>query len=288
VPEPVTPSPAAPDPVPAPPPEPVTPPVPEPAPEPAPAPAPEPVLEPEPAPAPWPEPEPVPEPEPGPVPLPEPPPAPTAQETATVEAGLAAAAATTTELAPHPAVPVETLEFAPPEPPRRRGWLLGLGIATLPLAAAVALVYAAGSDGRAAERLADRRAEALAQARQLALNLVSIDYRTLDRDLKRISDSTTGKAREEFDDKILKNDSYKDLVRDNKAVITSTIQRIGLEPCGAEDEACLRGDTAVVLVFLDQESKNKLRTTPRVDRNRVALTLVRRGDRWLVSEVKVV
>jgi Mce-associated membrane protein len=43
----------------------------------------------------------------------------------------------------------------------------------------------------------------------------------------------------------------------------------------------------VVLVFLDQESRNKLRTTPRVDRNRVALTLVRTNGHWLVSEVAV-
>jgi Mce-associated membrane protein len=216
--------------------------------------------------------------------------------TATLDTALAGAAAATTEVAPVPAVPIDAVPVdpepagaAPADPtPRSRRPLL-LAVATVVLAALAGLVtWLAGADARDAERADRRRAGAVAQSRQLALNLVSIDYRTLDRDLQRIADSTTGKARSEFDEKILKNEPYKKLVTDNQAVLTSTIKRIGLEPCGADDDACQRGDRATVLVFLDQESKNKLRPTPRVDRNRVVLSLVRHADRWLVDEVTVI
>jgi Mce-associated membrane protein len=210
--------------------------------------------------------------------------------TATLDAGLAAAAATTTEVAPPPAVP---LDLAPAEQPaaddrrgRRNAWIAVFVVIVL-LAAGGLLAAGPLTDWRLAARLAERRNDALADARRLALNIGSIDYRNLDRDLTRISDSTTGKARSEFDAKILKNDAYKTLVKENQAVLTSTVVRIGLEPCGTADKACNNGDSAVALVFLDQESKNKLRPTPRVDRNRVALTLVRRGKTWLISEVAV-
>jgi hypothetical protein len=244
-------------------------------------------------PAPEPPPAPAPAPTPAPVPAPEPPAAPE-PPTATLSAGLAAAAETTTETAPHPAVPSTTLDpyaAADEDPVRKarlRGLLLGLAAAVLLMALIGGLVLRPPlTEASSERRVNDRRADALSQASQLALNLVSLNYQTLDEDLKRISDSTTGKAREEFNERILENESYKTLVKDNQAVITSKIQRIGLEQCGTDDAACQRGDTATVLVFLDQESKNKLRPTPRIDRNRVVLTLVRNGDKWLVSEVKV-
>ncbi|MDQ1711385.1 MAG: Mce-associated rane protein [Frankiaceae bacterium] len=279
-------------------------------------------VEPPPAPEPAPEPEPeriVPREEPAPIvppvtvplptepapppPAPEPPappvepdpPAPDPPTTTTLDASLAAAAATTTETAPPPVVPdAPADDVADTEPaddlPRRgrRNAVVAVLVAVV-LVAVLGLVVAGPIAGwRAADRLDHRRTEALADARRLALNIGSIDYKFLDRDLARISDSTTGKARTEFDAKILKNDAYKTLVKDNQAVLSSSIQRIGLEPCGADDRACKRGDSAVVLVFLDQESRNKLRPTPRVDRNRVALTLVRRGKTWLISEVAVI
>ncbi|HEU0130703.1 MAG TPA: hypothetical protein VFQ85_06900, partial [Mycobacteriales bacterium] len=232
------------------------------------------------------------------VPAPAPPPAVAAPEpTATVDAGLAAAAATTTELAPHPAVPAE--DESPWDPPRRydeppRGGRRPVLVVAVTMVAVVllgALGWVASRpvlDWRRADRLAARRAEALRAARTLALNIGSLDHKNLDRDLTRIAESTTGEAREEFDAKILKNDAYKALVKENEATLTSTVQRIGLEPCGSDDTACRDGKRVVVLVFYDQESRNKLRPTPRVDRNRVALTLVRSHGKWLISDVAVV
>lgn len=276
--------------------EPARPPADDPAPNEPPAPAepPEPYEPPAPYVPPPAEPA-APDPAPDPI-VPAPERAPIVPPTATLDAGLAAAAAATTEVAPPPSVPATEPEPAAesPEPPaaepsRSRGRALLAGVAGVVLLAVVGGgVWLAGSDARAAQRTERRRADALAQSRQLALNLVSIDYRTLDRDLHRIADSTTGKARSEFDEKILENEPYKKLVTDNQAVLTSTIKRIGIEPCGADDKACKRGDAATVLVFLDQESKNKLRPTPRVDRNRVVLGLVRHGNRWLVNEVSVI
>lgn len=223
---------------------------------------------------------------PDPVPTPPAEPVTPPEAPAAVDAGLAAAAAGTTEVAPDSYVPLDEAEVRA-EPAGRRGALVGVAaLVTLVVLGLGALTVKATSSARSEDRFAGRRADAVNEGRQLALNLVSLDYKTLDADLERISDSTTGEARQQFDERILSNDAYKKLVVENEAVITSKIQRIGLEQCGTEDAACKRGDTAVLLVFLDQESKNKLRTTPRVDRNRVALTLVRRGERWLVSKVE--
>jgi Mce-associated membrane protein len=204
----------------------------------------------------------------------------------TVAMGLSGAGSATTELAPDQVLPPRGYDGGM----RGRGvvgLVVGLVAIVLLVAGALAAWFGPVKGGREEQRLADRRQEAVNRARELALNIGTLNYARLDDDLRKIAESTTGKARAEFDEKILKNEAYKKLVRDNQAELRTTIVRIGLEPCGDRDEACLRGDTAVALVFLDQESKNKLRPTPRVDRNRVALTLVRDGDGWLISEVQV-
>jgi Mce-associated membrane protein len=220
-----------------------------------------------------------------------------------LDTGLTEAAAATTELAPTPILvaepelapePSEPLETEPaPEPipdavrTRRRIPLLAVAAVVLAALVAGTVTWLAGSSARAAQTLADRRAEALAQARTLVLNLVSIDYRTVDRDFTRIRDSETGHQRAGWD-KLLSNGKYKALITESKAVLKGTIKRIGLEPCGADDRACRRGDAAVVLAFVDEENTNKFRTTPRVDHNRVAVTLVRTGHRWLISDLAVI
>src|ERR1700752_1833236 len=115
-------------------------------------------------------------------------------EAAAYAAALATPVATAVETPPPPALPEEPLVETGEDVPfvqAGRSWDLLAGVAVALLGIVVAaVVWFTGSDARAGQRGAGRRADALAEARQLALNLVSIDYRTLDRDLKRISDST--------------------------------------------------------------------------------------------------
>lgn len=48
----------------------------------------------------------------------------------------------------------------------------------------------------------------------------------------------------------------------------------------------LGGDTARVLLFVDQTSTSAKLTRPQLDQSRVVVTLVRRGGEWLVSSLQ--
>ena len=47
------------------------------------------------------------------------------------------------------------------------------------------------------------------------------------------------------------------------------------------------GDTAIVLVFLDQEITNVTVPDGRVDSSRMVVTVVRDGDRWLLDDAQL-
>ena len=46
-----------------------------------------------------------------------------------------------------------------------------------------------------------------------------------------------------------------------------------------------QADKVVCLVFVNQQSASLVRKTPQITQSRLQMTLVRRGDRWLVEDV---
>jgi Mce-associated membrane protein len=120
------------------------------------------------------------------------------------------------------------------------------------------------------------RRDVLAAARQYAVDLTTYDFATVDADFQRFARHGTKEFRA----------SYAATIAASKPAIVQAQSRSLGTVVGAGLES-YSDDTASVLVAVDQEIHSATRRGPTVDRSRIRLTLVRAGDGWLVSAVKV-
>ncbi|GGT51455.1 hypothetical protein [Streptomyces purpureus] len=175
----------------------------------------------------------------------------------------------------------EAAEAPARAPGRRRGLLCALLalVAMLGLVAAVllALEY---RDGREAERA---RAEAAAAARRAAPVVLSYDHRHLDRDFAAARGHLTGAFRDEY--RRTTTSVVAPTARKYRGVVKATV----VEPPGGGDPAVsvvsASPDRAVVLLFVNQVTTSTQVSGPRVDLNRVRMTLARTSGGWKVSAV---
>ncbi|MEU2613685.1 hypothetical protein ABZ570_19165 [Micromonospora sp. NPDC007271] len=123
------------------------------------------------------------------------------------------------------------------------------------------------------------RREAVAAARQAAVNFVSVSAASVDRDLQRITAGATGDFKDEF---TRGQGQVRALVVENKVQSQGTVLRAGL----------VSGDRrhAVVLVAVDATVKNVKAPDGRPSHYRIQLDLVRDKDSgdWLVSKLQFV
>lgn len=106
--------------------------------------------------------------------------------------------------------------------------------------------------------------------------LFSFDYRTLEADLAAQRAVTTGTFTNEVE-------------AQTSPAIRIVAARIQAHVEAAASAAAIvrqDGTTATVLVFVDQSVTSRALPAPRVDRNRLEVSMTRVGDRWLVSGVK--
>ncbi|MEO7942641.1 MAG: DnaJ domain-containing protein [Marmoricola sp.] len=158
--------------------------------------------------------------------------------------------------------------------------ILTLTLALLTIVALVAAGYF-GLKVRSDSRAADARDEAPASAERAAKALLSYDYRNLPSDRKRASAYLT----DGFRTKYLKNFSLLEKQKDGtpgaaiqtKTVVTSSV--LGSGVMDAEDRVVR------VLVYVNQVSK-KPGVDPQIFQNRVAMTMHKDGNRWLVDDLK--
>ncbi|WP_283138713.1 hypothetical protein [Rhizohabitans arisaemae] len=144
-----------------------------------------------------------------------------------------------------------------------------LGSLLAVLTAAVVLVGLALNRAKATET---ERALVVQAAGRHAVDLLSIDYRTVDRDIERILRSSTGGARQEYGDK-----AFKETILKNKAIETGLLRASGL--------VSFDGDAAEVLVVADATIRwqgQKVKSEDRLYRWRMQVVKV--GDRWLVAK----
>ena len=146
----------------------------------------------------------------------------------------------------------------------------GLVVAILLVTAGLLTVRARGAD-----RVEQARTEATAAAEATAVDLLSYDYRHLDRDFARARAGLTGGFVDDY------------------ARTTQTVVR----PTATEVRAVVKADVAassvvradqnrvVVLLFMNQTTTSTRLDAPKVDLNRVRLTMDRVHGRWLVSKV---
>jgi Mce-associated membrane protein len=156
---------------------------------------------------------------------------------------------------------------------RRRTWpLVVAGALALALAATTALL---GLRVRQADVTEAARNAALAAAEAHAVDILSYDYRHLDRDFAAAERVTTGKFARDYRDTTAK--MVGPPARQYHAVVTAKVT--------AGSVVSATSTEAVVLLFVDQRTTSTRLDGPRVDENRVRLHLTRVDGSWLVSNV---
>ena len=161
-----------------------------------------------------------------------------------------------------------------PERPRRRSDLLVL-VAT---AVVMALVVTAGLlvvRARGEDRVEEARSAALAAGERHAVTLLSYDHRHLDRDFARAEAVLTGSFADDYartTEKVVRPTAEQVKAVVTAEVVSSSVVR------AAENRV-------VLLLFVDQTTTSTRLDGPKVDLNRVRMTLTRTGGQWLVSAV---
>lgn len=126
------------------------------------------------------------------------------------------------------------------------------------------------------------RDDAPAAAERAAASVFSYDYRTLPADRKRASKLLTDSYRKKYLETFATLERAKDgqpgVAVASKTTVKATVLGSGVIDVDAE------ADVARVLVYANQVS-TRPGAQPQVFQNRVAMTMVRAGDRWLVDGV---
>ncbi|WP_181019978.1 hypothetical protein [Nonomuraea typhae] len=149
--------------------------------------------------------------------------------------------------------------------------MIVLGVATLVLGAVALWV---GGQLRAAQGEDDDRLAALDAAGTHAVNLLSLNYKTVDADLGRILATSTGAARAEYSANAAK---LKETTITNKVVQHGVLRARGLES--------MAGGTAKVLVVADVEIRwEGSKNAPQERFYRWAMDVTKVGGVWLVSK----
>ncbi|OBH44272.1 hypothetical protein A5683_17455 [Mycobacterium mantenii] len=116
--------------------------------------------------------------------------------------------------------------------------------------------------------------QALAVAQQYAIVLTSVDAANLDQNFSAVLNGATG----EFKDMYSQSSSQlKQVLIDSKARAQGKVIASGIKSATTHK--------VEVMVFLDQSVTNSLNPQPRLDRNRIILTMEKVGGRWLASKV---
>lgn len=123
---------------------------------------------------------------------------------------------------------------------------------------------------------AGARSAAVSAATTAAHDVLSYDYRTLDRDIAKAKSETTGVFAQQY---AQSSAQLLTQARQLKAIVQASV--------GLPGVVSAHHDTVVVLVFVDQASVKQLpgqkTPTTRIDQSRVRLTMSKVGARWLVS-----
>lgn len=150
--------------------------------------------------------------------------------------------------------------------------LLVLALAVAVLASGVGALY---QHARRAQLTEQARGAAVEAARSHAEEILSYDYRTLEHDVAQAKADTTGKLRQQYTKLTStlvspKAEKHKVIVRADvvgSAVVTASPDRV------------------VTLLFVNQATRSDLLKGPRVDQNRVRMTLEKVDGKWLAADL---
>ena len=166
-----------------------------------------------------------------------------------------------------------------PSPARRAGRtprpdLLMLGAVVVVVALVVtAALLSVGARG--ADRTEQARTAAVAAAESAAVDVLSYDYRHLDRDFARAHRQLTGGFADDYrrtTERVVRPTAQQVHAVVKAEVVASSVVRAGQ-------------NRVVVLLFVNQTTTSNRLDAPKVDRNRVRMTMARVDGNWLVSQV---
>ena len=128
------------------------------------------------------------------------------------------------------------------------------------------------------ENTANRTSQdAVAAARQEALNFISIDYRNFDQDSKNVLSGATGDFKQQFSDQ---SKTLQNLVTANKAVSAGQVLQAGVVTSSPT--------SARVLVVADATVANTAAPSGQVRNYRLQMDLVQLDGQWLTSGIEFV
>jgi Mce-associated membrane protein len=117
---------------------------------------------------------------------------------------------------------------------------------------------------------------ALAVARSYAVTLTSVDTKDVDKNFTQVLDGATGEFKDMYSQSATQ---LRQVLIDNKAVSHGTVV-----------DAAVKSTTKTkveVLLFVDQSISNVVNPEPRIDRNRIEMTMELIDNRWLASKLNI-
>ena len=174
------------------------------------------------------------------------------------------------------AAPLPTSVEAPTDGSRRsRRRLAATVMAAVAAVAVLIALLLAGIRVMHDSAVDDARAAALGAATTFVVDATNYDYQQIDEEFQGVLDRSTGEFRQTF--------------LASSAQAKGKITQFQARSRGQVDDAAVRdvtADSATVLVVADQQVVNTSPDGPRTERDRLRLTLVRSGGRWLVSKLE--
>ncbi|NEA76179.1 hypothetical protein [Streptomyces sp. SID13588] len=165
---------------------------------------------------------------------------------------------------------------------QHRSGILSAVLAVLVVAGLV-VTATLGWHYREAERTRQARTQALAVVRDAAPVILSYDYRHLDKDFAAANRYLTGSFREEYGKTT--TTLVAPTARKYQGVVKATVAK---PPAGGPPAVSVVSgspDKVVVLLFMNQVTTSTKVSGPRLDLNRVRMTLTRTDQGWKVSAV---
>jgi Mce-associated membrane protein len=144
------------------------------------------------------------------------------------------------------------------------------------LASTACFAYLWAQRGRSQSRASADQASVLAAGKTYAINLSSYNYKNLDANFKTVTAHSTGSFAKQYK---TVSGNLTTLISKYKATSTATV--IG------EAVQSLKGNEAVLLLFVDQKISNTSTKSPQTDSSRMRMTLVRSHGQWLLDNVRL-
>ncbi|MCT7371979.1 tetratricopeptide repeat protein [Mycolicibacterium llatzerense] len=125
-------------------------------------------------------------------------------------------------------------------------------------------------------RLTEASEAGLQAAKDYAVVLTTLDAKNIDENYRKSLDGATGEFKDAYSQGA---NQLRQVLIDNKASGTGIVVAAAVKSATP--------DKVEVLLFVDQSITNANNPSPRIDRNRIDMTMERNGDRWLASKVEI-